>query len=349
MQLKLTQSSRTIPQSISTSSQTRRGKLNTVLVLGRGRSGTTWIAQMMNTHADCSYKHEPFLRTKSTDYNTWLQEIESGDVDRLRERYEEICRRAYHGVDMPPFPPKSFRSQNGKLLHLLYSVGNRIKWVQSLYESYGKVPLTEQTPVLIKDVNFPNQRLLRLCEVIEPSVLAVIRNPFANIASYLKGVELSLFENCQQAKVESVRQILQKPEGQQFSQYLDRLDDLSLAQIEALLWRMSAEPLVEFVRSYDRGLVVVYEDVCLDPHAQIAKMFDFVGWEVGQSTRDFIDRSISGEKSSSDSGKAYYSVYRDPRQSMSKWKTQLTHEQVADIASVIRESPLTDLWSDLPL
>ncbi|MBE9041142.1 sulfotransferase domain-containing protein [Oscillatoriales cyanobacterium LEGE 11467] len=336
-------------QPITTASQTNRSKLNTVLLLGRGRSGTTWLAQMMNSYEHCSYKHEPFLRKKSTDYNTWLQQIESGDAKSLRSEYEAICRRAYHGVDMPPFPPKSFRNQNGQLLHLLYGLGKRVDAIKPLYEWYGKMPLTERTPVLIKDVNFPNHLLPRLCEAIEPYMLAVARNPFANIASYLKGVELSLFGQSQKAKVESVRQLLESPNGERFSQYLDRLDGMSLAQFEALTWRIGVEPLVEFARSYDRGLVVVYDDVCLDPHGKIAEIFDFVGWEVGQSTRDFIDRSISGEKSSANSDKAYYSVYRDPRQSMSKWKTQLTDEQVADIASVIRESPLTDLWPDMPL
>jgi hypothetical protein len=323
--------------------------LNYVLILGKGRSGTTWLAQILNTYEHCSYKHEPFLNKKSTDYNEWLSEIELGSTEELSRRFESMCRGCYHDVDMPPFPPKSFRWQNPKLLHLLYGTSKRIPALKPIYHWYGRSALTTQTPVLIKDVNFPQELLPRLSDVLEPHVLAVVRNPFSNISSYLKGVELSLLGQGEKPKLEKVRQALQKPVNQAFHHYLDRLDTLSIAQVEALSWRIQVEPLVEFARSYDRGMVVVYEDLCNDPMGKTAEIFDFVGWELGKPTREFIDRSISGAQTSSKSPQSYYSVYRDPRQSLSKWKTQLSAEQIEDIASMIRESPVRDLWSDLPL
>ncbi|MGB7058633.1 MAG: sulfotransferase domain-containing protein [Geitlerinemataceae cyanobacterium] len=278
-----------------------------------------------------------------------MSQIESGDAEALRDRFESMCRGCYHDVDMPPFPPKTFRSSHPKLLHLLYGTSKRMPALKPLYQWYGKSNLNAQTPVAIKDVNFPQEFLPRLSDVLEPHVLAVVRNPFSNISSYLKGVELSLFGQEEKPKLEKVRQALQKPVNQAFHHYLDRLDTLSHAQVEALSWRIQVEPLVEFARRYDRGMVVVYEDLCHDPMGKTEEIFDFIGWELGQSTRDFIDRSISGGKNSSKSSGSYYSVYRDPRQSLSKWKTQLSTEQIEDIASIVRESPVKDLWSDLPL
>jgi hypothetical protein len=38
------------------------------LVLGKGRSGTSWLAQILNTYEHASYKHEPFLGEKRTLY-----------------------------------------------------------------------------------------------------------------------------------------------------------------------------------------------------------------------------------------------------------------------------------------
>jgi hypothetical protein len=89
--------------------------------------------------------------------------------------------------------------------------------------------------------------------------------------------------------------------------------------------------------------------ICTDPQRKITEIFDFVGWELGQTTRDFINESTAGERQFARKSKARYSVYRDPQISMSKWKKQLTDAQQADIASVIRDSPLKDLWSDLPI
>lgn len=333
---------------LSSPSNREPSSLNYVFLLGKGRSGTTWLAQIMNTYEHCSYKHEPFLKKKSTDYNTWLSEIQSGEREALRRRFDSLCRDCYHDVDMPPFPPKSFRWQNPKLLHFLYGTSKRVPALKPLYQGYGKSALTARTPVLIKDVNFPEELLPRLSEVLEPHVLAVVRNPFSNIASYLKGVELDLFGQSE-PKIELVRKALQKPVNQALSHYLDRLDTLSPAQVEAVAWRIQVEPLVEFVSNYDRGMAVVYEDLCNDPMGKTTEIFDFVGWELGAPTRDFIDRSISGATANPKSSQSYYSVYRDPRQSLSKWKKQLSAEQIEDIASIVRESPIKGLWSDLPL
>ena len=45
---------------------------------------------------------------------------------------------------------------------------------------------------------------------------------------------------------------------------------------------------------------------------------------------------------------AYYTVFRDPRKSMNKWRQQLSEKQQLEIASVFRDSPHKGLWTDLP-
>jgi Sulfotransferase domain len=322
--------------------------LKYVLILGKGRSGTTWLAQILNSYEHCSYKHEPFLPKKRTGYNQWLNTIETETPDILHQQLDALCRGCDWEVDMPPFPPKSFRRQNASVLHGLYGLGKRMNALKFMYEWYGKSPLTPETPVLIKDVNFATAKLSSLCHAIDPHVLFVVRNPFGNIASYLKGIELNLMGARSQRNFENTRQFIESPEGEAFVQYRDRIDSMSLAQFEALRWRIEVEPVVEFAKTCDRCFVVVYDDLCADPHRKTAEIFDFIGWQLGQPTRDFIDRSISSGQPS-DPKKAYYSVFRDPQQNALKWKTQLTREQIADIASVICDSPLVDLWQDLPL
>ena len=93
-------------------------------------------------------------------------------------------------------------------------------------------------------------------------------------------------------------------------------------------------------------MIVVYEDLCIDPLNKTKEIFDFLGWQIEPKTEDFVNASTSGTASTSNSSKSYYSVYRDPRKSMSKWREQLTETQKLDIQSIIRESPLNSLWSD---
>ncbi|PSO55906.1 MAG: hypothetical protein BRC40_04430 [Cyanobacteria bacterium QH_8_48_120] len=342
-------------QTSSSAQSQESSRLDYVLIAGPGRSGTTWLGHILNTYQHCSYKHEPFLPSKSTPYNQWRNDLNSGDIEELRSRFQSLCRDCYFEIDQPPpgksfrRPAKSFRRQNPQLLRLLYGLGKRIDPIKNLYEWYGRANLSEQTPVLIKEVNFPNELLPRLCEVLQPHLIAIIRNPFANIASYFKGVELSLFGQARPRKIASLRKDIDSPSGQHLWKYREQLEQMSLAQLEAVRWRVQVEPLVEYARTYEPSLVVLYEDLCADPHGKTAEIFEFLGWELTPVTSNFINQSISGERSLPKTSKAYYSVYRDPQESLSKWKTQLTAEQKADIASVIRESPLQDFWSDIPL
>lgn len=321
-----------------------------VLLVGPGRSGTTWLGQIMNQYEHCSYKYEPFLESTASPYRDWKHDLEFGDIEQLRYSIHSLCNDCHHEVDIPPFIPKSFRHQNIQLLQLLYNLGKRNSALKNLYQWYGKNTLSSHNPILIKDVNFPNKLLPKLCQVLLPHFIAIIRNPFANIASYLKGVEIGLFGKQASGKIDRFRQhILNEPACEHLSPYIPQLETMSTFQLEALRWRIQVEPLVDFAKNYDQGLVVVYEDLCLDPHTKTKEIFDFVNWELSQTTKDFIDQSISGDQAFLRKTKSYYSVYRDPRQSMNKWKKQLSREQQDEIAVVIRDSPLKNLWSDLPL
>lgn len=339
-----------------TQSPRHSSSLNYVLLLGKGRSGTTWLAQLMNTYEHCCYKNEPFPARKQTPYNAWLKDLESGDTEELLRRFESICRHCYLCVDDKPHPEKSFLSHNWLLLLGLRGLARQIESLRFLYERYEYLQLNAQNQVVIKDVTFtlpPRcHQLQPLCELLQPYIIVIVRNPFANIASVFKGREKGVFgtKNDRDKVIAHLLGVMDTPLGKHLSNYSEQLQDMSIAQLEAVRWRTEVEPLVEYARSYGKSRVVVYEELCTDPHGKIAEIFDFLGWELGQATRDFIDTSTSGNLNFKNSSRAsYYSVYRDPHQSMSKWKTQLTSEQIADIASVVRDSPLINLWSDLPL
>src|SRR4051794_11598799 len=63
----------------------------TVFLLGRGRTGTTWIGQILNRYPRCHYKYEPFNPGKDGDFSLWLRNLASGDDDHLRRCFEALC------------------------------------------------------------------------------------------------------------------------------------------------------------------------------------------------------------------------------------------------------------------
>jgi hypothetical protein len=121
---------------------------------------------------------------------------------------------------------------------------------------------------------------------------------------------------------------------------------MPIAGFEALRWRVQCEPLVGIAQKLGRCRLVIYEELCADPLRQATALFAFLGWEFGRSPRAFLDASVAGPRSARSPRQAFFSVYRDPAESLAKWKTQLTGEQISEIGEVIRDSPLTRLWPD---
>lgn len=323
--------------------------LRYVLITGKGRSGTTWLAQILNSHPSCCYKHEPFPEWKRTPYSAWKRDLASGaDLTTLRARFDEICRACHHAVDLPPYPPKTFERGNPRVLHFLHALGSRAPSLRGLYEWYGRPRLASDGEILIKDVNFETGLLARLCEVLDPALLAAIRNPFANVASHLAGVAKGIFDADRERDARRAREIIEAPGGEAYRDYLPELAKMPEAMFEALRWRIQVEPLVAAAEAQPRGRVVVYEDLCEDPLGETQRIFDFLGWTLGSSTRSFIEASISGEASGIDSRRAYFSVFRDPRESLEKWRDQLDAQQQGEIAEILRASPLRGRWRGLP-
>jgi hypothetical protein len=233
-------------------------------------------------------------------------------------------------------------------MHALYGLGQRVPRLRGLYELYARPHMHEDADVLIKDVNFPSELLPRLCEVIEPYLVPIVRNPFANIASHLKGVEKGYFAEISDADRQRVRELIDAQQDASLAVYRDRLGTLTTLEFEAVRWRLQVEPLIAFAESYSPSRLVVYEDLCADPMGTTEALFAFLDWRVLVSTREFVEASTSGPQDERTREREYYTVFRDPRKSMNKWRQQLSESQQQEIAGVFSHSPYKNLWSDLP-
>lgn len=314
----------------------------TVFITGRGRSGTTWLGSILNSHRDCIYKYEPFLGTKSTPYVEWLGRIDDTPIETLRAEYECLCLRSFHNVDMPPFPPKSFRPQPRALLRTLYFLGHYAAPLRIAYERFSRPVIRRPATVLIKDVNFPNETLERFCEVIEPMLIAIVRHPYANIASGMRGYESGAFTIDRAWAEARVTELIGMPGGEPYRDYLEGLSELSQIEFEALTWRIQAEPLVAFAATYPKARTLTYDDLCRDPEKEVGALYAFLGWD----DADLTERALAGRLGYVRRGDDYFSTVNARRDTLTKWKTQLSAAQCEDIARILEPSPIKHLWPD---
>ena len=85
--------------------------LRYAFLLGRGRSGTTWIGQILNRFAGCHYKYEPFDPDKiRRPLAIGSPTCPHGDDADLRRRFEALMRPASTTSTTPRSCPKPCRS-----------------------------------------------------------------------------------------------------------------------------------------------------------------------------------------------------------------------------------------------
>ena len=321
-----------------------------VFLTGKGRSGTTWLANILATHPHCVYKHEPFLDYKPTPFRTFLAQLPSGEPETLRRDFERACRGCHASIDEPLPQQAGMRRLPPRPLAWLRRAAIRIPALDPLYGFLGRPRLVSGDAVLIKDVNFPNELLGRLCAAIAPRLVAVVRNPFANVASLLQGRDSGAFWRPPSPDgAERVLELLERPELAHLRRFRDSVRRMPVTAFEALRWRIQAEPLADFATSRPDARLIVYEHFCRDPFAGAEALFAFAGWPLRQPTVDFIEASIQGPKPGLDARRSFYSVFRNPNESLNKWKADLSLEQQQQIAEVVKDSPLLDFWPELPL
>ena len=316
-----------------------------VVVLGKGRSGTTWIGQILNSSSRCVLKFEPFNPPKASPYRDWLLSFDQKNDEELHSQWQALARTAIHNVDYPPFQRKRCRSQNPWLLRCTWQLGKLMPKLRPVYEWYGKPNFRRGGALLIKQVNFPNEQLDRFCNVTGCHLISVVRNPYGSVASILRYAT----EPVSESDYAGVRELLRLPGYERYRKYDDKLEEMSRPAFEALRWRIQNEPLVEHTRGLSHGMVVVYEDVCQQPFAWTRTMYEFVGWPFENRVERALTRMTAGENPGLFNRRKRYTVYRDPKQSKDKWRIELSQQQKTAIKNVVDESPILDLWPGLDI
>lgn len=325
--------------------------LRYAFLLGRGRSGTTWIGQILNRHPGCHYKYEPFNRDKPAAYRDWLADLPAGGDDDLRERFDGLMRGCDHNVDYPPFVVKPNRRQPRALLRLAWQAGKVVPPMRGLYEWYGCPSYQPGDWALIKQVNFPNEHLERLDAVLAPHLLAIVRNPFASVSSTFRFTPEEpsgplRTESSVGRVVELLPSVARFGVPQPSAEELWRMPE---AAFEALRWRVQSEPLADFARRSPRGLLMSHEDFAGDPETAARRAYAFFGWPFEDTVSDFLRFTTGGEKNrpGASASKRQHSIHRDPADAVRRWKRDLSDEQVAAIRSIVAGSALLELWPGL--
>ncbi len=306
-------------------------------LFGSNRSGTTWLGSIFNSHPEVAYRFEPLHRLGDDErFKLAIERLRSPDLtDGFLPELYKLLIRAHPATEKPPFFSKrdGFNFGKSRSWPLFRGIPRLSPLYAAVYSPAGRPPL------VFKEIDMEDvmENLLRRTSM---RVIYLIRHPCAVVSSLLEGMERGHMKT----NVAFLGSLLEKHDPALAARYSPRLESLSGAAKNALMWRIGAEQGVASCRQHGRALLVQYEHLCVNTLEVTKQCFEHLEIPFDDQTSHFVEES---RKDSEDQRKKhgeqfindYFSVFRNPVLSMNKWKEELRKEQINEIFDVVRESP----------
>jgi len=310
-----------------------------IILMGMPRSGTSWLGKIFDSHPDTLYRHEPDSAQRIRGIPIFADVAHAPQyLDVITDVVNKLPGAWLSNVaaTLPVFR-KSYYAHPQFLLRkcgiLATKLGARI---------LGELPVPEvidlrQVPQLLpvwKSIESLG-RLGVLCRSL-PACRAVLilRHPCGYVASVLRGEAKGKFNSSSPAHEDLglFEMLMELPQAATYGLCIERIKGMHPVERLAWSWVLHNEKAMNDVIGMRNCSPIRYEDLCSDPMAYAATLFEFSGLDWNEQTEAFIRQSTASDKSS------YYSIFKDPLKSANKWKAELAPADIERVIAVIRDT-----------
>lgn len=303
-----------------------------VLVSGLARSGTTWLAKILDSHPDTRYIHEPDDLPEFRDYLARvLSRGRSGDDADLRELATLLS--SFNRVNQADSWP-IFRKHPEALIHhrIRQAGGLALRVISGRLGNFRIPPMLASNgrpqSVIWKSVNLSTvlPELMSCWKTMH--VLFLMRHPGAVIASRRRGVGLGQMAPLTLLYLQQVFE-----EGKScYPDAAQNVDPDSDVDLEAFRWAYLCSKCAEACEGDERAKVVRYEDLVASPAEVVQGVMLAMGLRWDDAQRHFLDKSTA-----SSSG-GFYSLNRAPLDTQN-WRREIGSADLESIRAIVQDTP----------
>lgn len=327
-----------------------------VFILGTQRSGTTWLANIFDSHPDCLHFYEPFAPAYGIfpyfpDEFTYLEPPATRLAARLRhdlprlvsrrsllfdpvhESHRQFALEAWlmghieAGARRAKLAPPAFAAQFN-LLHL-----NRIGQQPVAY-----FPKSDHIRIhAIKEVRLYFKLPFLAATFPEARFIHVVRHPAAVVNSMVAFLKRGRLVEIRDHIDDFAGMVAAQPRFEHYRPLLERVAHGTLPEKLAAYWRVANETLAADASAVSgRSLHIVYEDLAMDPLSRVSAMFRWCGLSMPAAADAYVrdsSTSRSERKTVLDTNRVSATYYRD-------WVGKASPEVLNAVDNVCADSPL---------
>jgi hypothetical protein len=311
-----------------------------ILIVGSPRSGTTWLAKLLDSHPVTLYRHEPDSVLPPLDIPAFVLEEE---VPAYRARAAEYLgkivdvRNIKANGSLPMFP-KAFRGCLRQAAYRGCVYGVRLAALALGYRAFvRRVRVPDLIPdharrdiqYVVKSVQSLNRSRLFLEADPRLKLLYIIRHPCGFVSSLLRGVR----SGAMRANV-FPDQLARLPEAAKYGLTEERIRGMALERQLACRWMLTNERTLNETRGMENWRLVFFEELCREPLTVTREVMAFCGLSWTAETEAFIRRL----EALPERRERYYQVMRSPRIQAQKWKSEMTADQIGAVLELVGDS-----------
>jgi len=306
-----------------------------ILILGSGRSGTTFLAKLFDSHPEVIYRHEPdsIIISKNIPFQPKIDEL----IHYIPETQTYINKLASNRAPKTlhtPFFPKRYRTPLRQNIYKFLTLSIKLLAKIPILEHHLQIPdlLTPgcKIPVpVIKSVNSLNRARLFSEAFPDIHIIHIIRHPCGVVSSQIRGTKQHLMNS-----IMFFDSIYRMSYTHQYKLERNDIESRSLEEQTAFQWMVMNDQVLMEMKDNPRYRMVRYEDLCLNTSKVISELFTFCGLDQNSQTDAFIN--YLEHQNTNDA--PYFSVVRSPRKTAYKWRNELSDDQINCILSVTQRS-----------
>ena len=312
-----------------------------ILILGVARSGTSWLGKIFDSHPNVIYRNEPDFHLPTTELPYFCNSTDFPRFARAATEYlsrlSEI--RTTKTVGVFPIFRKNYRSTSAHLMRLLCVLSFRLpelSWRGSRFVRNLQIPAfidakdLPSIPVVIKSVSQLGRAGLFTRMVSGIRTILIIRDPWNQIASQIRGLRMHKFE-----RDVIDPSITETEQAQRRNLTRDQFLQMPLPEQLAWQWLLFNEKAMEDLADCRNSRIVLHRELTLAPEQTARSIFAFADLPWSEQTQRFLYDSQNRA-----GGYRYFSVYRSSQTlgGPQPWQAIINKQEAERVRAIVADS-----------